>query len=90
MLRMSFSHLYYKESITTFIILSGGLNDLDKTTDHTINELMLFKRNILQQNPQKTFFVLKLQSIASSPERVRLPQLMWGTGLATMLTSWRW
>lgn len=60
MLRMNFSLLYYEESRPMDIILSAGLNDLDKTTYYIINELMLFKRNVLQQNPLKTFFVVKM------------------------------
>ena len=60
LLRMNFSLLYYNETRPMNVILSGGLNDLYKSTDEIVHELFLFKRNVLQQNKLNTFFVVKM------------------------------
>ena len=60
LLRRNFSLLYYDEEVPMDIILSGGLNDLNDEEDVIMNNIFLFKRDVLGQNKENTFFVIKM------------------------------
>ena len=58
LLRRNFSLLYYDEMEPMDVILS--LNDLQDESDLIIHNLSLFKRDVLGQNKENTFCVIKL------------------------------
>lgn len=60
LLRRNFSLLYYEEKTPMDIILSAGLNDLKDEEDVIMHNLFLFKRDVLGQNKDNTFYAIKL------------------------------
>ena len=60
LLRRNFSLLYYEEKIPMDVILSAGLNDLNDEADVIMNNIFLFKRDVLGQNKENTFFMIKM------------------------------
>lgn len=60
LLRRNFSLLYYDEERPMDVILCAGLNDLEDESDLIIHNLSLFKKNVMDQNRENTFCVIKL------------------------------